>query len=149
MIKIWRTLSSFAVIKYKLISFWPIKVLARILSKFYFPQKVLIVSTKLHPTTGLPFGLLWNCLPDIKWFCHFFVFLMLMKIVHFKYYYGKIWANLAIFFEILNLNIFLQLLIGFFSFLRIWPFWNCLRPNLAFFRAGNFVSQKWLPRCFV
>ena len=85
------------------------------------------------------FGLFWNCLPEIKCFGHlaiFWPFWKLKKIVPFKAYFGKIWAKITILNEILNLDIVILTnfwrKFGLFSFLRIWPFWNCLWPNLAF-----------------
>jgi len=40
--------------------------------------------------SGLPFGLFWNCLSEIKWFGQlaiFWLFLMLIKIVYFKAFF--------------------------------------------------------------
>ncbi len=39
------------------------------------------------------FGLIWNCLPEIKWFGHFLAFLNVDKKVYFKACFGQIWAN--------------------------------------------------------
>ena len=90
------------------------------------------------------FGLFWNCLPEIKWFDHFAIFLafwMLKKIVNIKACFGNIWTKPKISYEILNFN--LCILTNFwrkiwplfspFSYLRIWSFWNYKKTHLAFF----------------
>jgi hypothetical protein len=70
----------------------------------------------------------------------FVPFWMLNKIVYFKAHFGEILAKIALFYEILTLNLLKNLdIIRLFSSLRIWPFLNCLWPNLDlnFFEPGN------------
>ncbi len=81
-----------------------------------------------------------NGLPERKLFGHLAIFWILKKIVYFKACFWEIWAKLAIFYEIIPLNLVIltnlwrkfDLYLAFLSSLRIWPFWNCLWPNLAF-----------------
>ncbi len=61
---------------------------------------------------------------------------ILTKIVYFKVCFGQIWANFK---QFMKFFIFILVIlknlkeIGLYSFFRIWPFWNYLRPNLAGF----------------
>jgi len=90
----------------------------------------------------------------IRPFGHFWalIFWLLKRVVNFNACFGEIWAKLAMFYEKHNLQhlwnsnfklfysiFFLKKicpLFILFSFLRIWPFWNWLWANLAFFGLG-------------
>ncbi len=86
--------------------------------------------TKKYYKTGLPFGLFWNCLPEIKWFGHFLnVDKNSTFLVYFKACFWQILAN----FEILNLN-----LVIFYKFLKeIWPF-NFFGPCNPVMKSKSF-----------
>ena len=92
---------------------------------------------------------------------HFWAFWMLKKIVYFKACFGKIREKISIFYEILfyDLVIFTNfwrkfvLYLSFFIF-EVWPFWNFLWPNLAFFTFLDLVTLekgvevKWWYSCW-
>ncbi len=105
--------------------------------------------TWLQCLAGLPFGLFWNCVPEIKWFGHFW------KVTK-KYILCMFWTNLSkiqAFYEILNFNL-IKYFEGNLAF--IWPFFifqdlAFLKLLMAKFGLFNFFGpgnpDAWLLFC--
>jgi len=104
------------------------------------------VFLQLAFVTWLPFGLFkdqivqiwlfWNSLPDIRWFGHFWPFLILKKIVYFEAYIWEMSKTCNVLWnsnpESCCFNDFLKKIV-LFSFLRIWPFLKLLMAKFGLF----------------
>jgi len=90
---------------------------------------------------GLPFGLLWNCLPGIKWFGHediFWHFWKLTKIVNylFKAFFGK---------KVMKISKMFKLLTNFDHKFGLFIFENLSFLRVLTAKFGLLISLTWQP----
>jgi hypothetical protein len=124
------------------------------LSFFFSPPPLLRTQTQAYEDQGchLTFkksqisiiSTFWNSFLEIKWFGHLAFSWPFFNLEENSIFLGLFWLNFNKTYNTLwNFKIYLLNfgrfslkiwpLFGLFHHLRIWPFLNCLRPNLAFF----------------
>jgi len=88
----------------------------------------------------------WNCLPEMKWLSQLAIFGFIWEIVYLKASFGKIWANFAIFFEILGLNLvklqFFCRNFGLFHFIDLATQWDSESAHFSRSTPNN-IKIPW------